>query len=61
MAKTYRDVAIDQMIAGANGAAERFVESGLSRHPMNHAHLDRLTLPSNGIVWRPERQPRTEA
>jgi hypothetical protein len=25
------------------------------------AYLDRLTVPSNSIVWRPERQPRTEA
>jgi organic hydroperoxide reductase OsmC/OhrA len=23
--------------------------------------IDRLTVPSNSIVWRPQRQPRTEA
>jgi len=26
-----------------------------------HAYLDGLTVPSNSIVWRFERQPRTEA
>jgi hypothetical protein len=28
------------------------------RHPTNHAYLDRLTVPSDSIVWWPERQPR---
>src|SRR5215471_5268421 len=27
----------------------------------NHAYLDRLTVPSDSIVWRPRRRPRTEA
>src|SRR5262249_56377292 len=31
------------------------------RHPANHAYLDRLTVPSDSIVWRPRRRPRTEA
>src|SRR5262249_7966854 len=31
------------------------------RHPTNHAYLDRLTVPSDSIVWRPRRRPRTEA
>jgi hypothetical protein len=33
----------------------------VSRHPTNHAYLDRLTVPSDSIVWRPRRRPRTEA
>src|SRR5262252_5303033 len=33
----------------------------LHRHPTNHAYLDRLTVPSDSIVWRPRRRPRTEA
>jgi len=37
----------------------RYTPSG--RHPTNHAYLDRLTVPSDSIVWRPRRRPRTEA
>ena len=28
---------------------------------MNHAYLDRRTVPSDSIMWRPQRRPRTEA
>src|SRR5213080_930637 len=31
----------------------RYAPSG--RHPTDHAKLDRLTAPSNSIVWRPQR------
>src|SRR5215475_5196615 len=44
-----------------DGGAGEAVYTPSGRHPMNHAYLDRLAVPSNSIVWRPERQPRTEA
>ena len=44
---------------GMDVAKRRYMPSG--RHPTNHAYLDRLTVPSDSIVWRPRRRPRTEA
>src|SRR6516165_2802140 len=33
----------------------------INRFLILHGRLDRLTVPSDSIVWRPRRRPRTEA